>query len=80
MKSNYENKIKAEQAVHDALQRELEKAFKNGIVTGFKTACSSVHEKANNQELSPEERISEIIEFCSTALKDDDKENKISNT
>ena len=66
---------------HDKLQASfrqgLEKQFRNGLAQGLYAGCKVIADKAVNEEMSPEERLSDILAFCKQIT---DKQTPDNNT
>lgn len=48
--------------------RGFEEQFKNGLAQGVYAVSKVVFDKASNEELSPEERLADIANFCKVSL------------
>lgn len=65
------NRLEIQQAMH----KELSKAHTLGISRGAYAMCQIVLKKANNPELTLEERLTDIVRFCMKARNPDEKKS-----
>lgn len=63
------NRLEAE----EAMRKELSKAHSLGIARGAYAMCHVVLEKAKNESVPIEDRLSDVIEFCSKARNPDER-------
>ena len=51
-----------------AIKDELKKQYIQGLTVGSKSICKVIFDKAIDPKKSPEEKITEIVEFCDKSL------------
>lgn len=60
-------------AAQDALRQQLSRAHTLGLTRGTYAMAQVILNKANNMSATPEERLNDIIDFCSKARNPDEK-------
>ena len=53
----------------------LKQTHTNGLLQGSRAMCKVILDKANNKSKSSEERLEDIIKFCSISLGSSGQEN-----
>ena len=62
------NKKHAEDLVMQTLEKELKRAYQNGLAAGAKAICHVVREQALDTDKSESARLENIVKFCETSL------------
>lgn len=58
-------------AAEEEARRQLSRAHTLGVSRGAYALCQVVLNKANNTEMTPEDRLADIIQFCEKARNPD---------